>query len=347
MTKVQSAPDAYEQAGVSIDRGNALVEAIKPAVKSTARKGLMGGLGGFAGLFDLKACGFKDPLLVSGTDGVGTKLKIAHETSMHDTIGQDLVAMCVNDILVQGAKPLFFLDYFACGTLDVDVAARVIKGIAEACNKIDCVLIGGETAEMPGMYQNGEYDLAGFAVGAVERDRLITGETIKEGDVVIGLESNGLHSNGFSLVRHVMAQNGLRYDQQAEFTNMTYGEAFMPPTHLYGPAIAPLLDTQKIKGMVHITGGGLLENIPRVLPKDLGVRIDGTAWHRPALFDWLAKKGGIDGRSMARTFNCGIGFVIICSAEDADDISRKSHGIIIGSVEKEDGERIVIDQWPE
>ncbi len=345
MTKVQ-AQDAYEAAGVSIDRGNALVEAIKPAVRATARPGLMGGLGGFAGLFDLKAAGFRDPLLVSGTDGVGTKLKIALETGMHDTIGQDLVAMCVNDILVQGAKPLFFLDYFACGRLDVDIAARVVKGIAAACNKIDCVLIGGETAEMPGMYQDGEYDLAGFVVGGVERDRLVTGASIKAGDVVIGLESNGLHSNGFSLVRHVMAQNDLRYDQQAEFTNMTYGEAFIPPTHLYGPAIMPLLEGEKIKGMVHITGGGLLENIPRVLPDGLGVHLDGSAWQRPAMFDWLAQKGGIDGRSMARTFNCGIGYILICASEDAGAIARQSQGIVIGTVERADGERVVIDQWP-
>lgn len=310
--------DAYAAAGVSIDRGNALVDAIKPAVKATARPGLLGGIGGFAGLFDLKACGFADPILVSGTDGVGTKLKIALETGIHDTIGQDLVAMCANDILVQGAEALFFLDYYATAKLDVDVAARVVTGIAKACQSINCALIGGETAEMPGLYHEGDYDLAGFVVGAVERDRLVTGETITEGDVIYALPSSGVHSNGFSLVRKIVTDCGLKYSDKCPWdSGLTLGEALMIPTALYGAAIKEKLDVhgKAIKGMSHITGGGLLENIPRVIPQGLNMELDYTAWELPPVFQWLCDRGNIDPISMHRTFNCGIGFVMIGSAD--------------------------------
>lgn len=306
--------DAYEQAGVSIDRGEALVNAIKPAVKATARPGLMGGIGGFAGLFDLKACGFVDPILVTGADGVGTKLKIALDTGLHDTIGQDLVAMCANDILVQGAESLFFLDYYATAKLDVDVASRVVKGIAKACESIGCALIGGETAEMPGLYHDGDYDLAGFVVGAVERDKLVTGETIVEGDVIYALPSSGVHSNGFSLVRKIIADQDLKYSDACPWDkSLTLGEALLIPTALYGKEIKQLLALKgtDVKGMAHITGGGLLENIPRVLPADLKMELDENAWDLPGVFQWLRDKGNIDQRSLLRTFNCGIGFVMI------------------------------------
>ncbi len=333
MTKVQpnTAPDAYEAAGVSIDRGNQLVDAIKPAVKATARKGLMGSIGGFAGLFDLKACGFNDPILVSGTDGVGTKLKIALETGIHDGIGQDLVAMCANDILVQGAEALFFLDYYATAKLDVDVATRVVSGIARACQSINCALIGGETAEMPGLYHDGDYDLAGFVVGAVERDRLVTGETIAEGDVIYALPSSGVHSNGFSLVRKIVADQGLKYSDPCPWdASQTLGEALLVPTRLYGADIKALLDThgKAIKGMSHITGGGITENIPRVIPSGLSMEIDYSAWKLPPVFQWLRDKGNIDDHSLHRTFNCGIGFVLVGPAD------AKITDLVIGKIVK-------------
>lgn len=331
MNKVQPQNDAYAAAGVSIDRGEALVNAIKPAVKATSRKGLMGGIGGFAGLFDLKACGYNDPILVSGTDGVGTKLKVALETGLHDTIGQDLVAMCANDILVQGAEALFFLDYYATARLDVDVATRVVNGIARACQSINCALIGGETAEMPGLYHDGDYDLAGFVVGAVERDNLITGETISDGDVIYALPSSGLHSNGFSLVRKIIAEAGFKYSDQCPWDkSLTLGEAIIVPTELYAPAVSALLKKhgKNIKGMSHITGGGLLENIPRVVPQGLKMELDESAWALPPVFQWLRDKGNIDARSMLRTFNCGIGFVIIGPAE------AKITDLVIGKIVK-------------
>lgn len=325
----QTNNDAYAAAGVSIDRGNALVDAIKPAVKATARPGLMGGIGGFAGLFDLKACGFNDPILVSGTDGVGTKLKIALETGLHDTIGQDLVAMCANDILVQGAEALFFLDYYATAKLDVAVAARVVTGIANACKSINCTLIGGETAEMPGLYHDGDYDLAGFVVGAVERDRLVTGETIQEGDVIYALPSSGLHSNGFSLVRKIVADSGLKYSDACPWDkSVTLGEALMIPTALYGATIKQKLDQhgKAIKGMSHITGGGLLENIPRVIPHGLTMELDYAAWELPPVFRWLREHGAIDDTSMRRTFNCGIGFIMVGAAD------AKLSDLVIGKI---------------
>jgi phosphoribosylaminoimidazole synthetase len=320
MTKVQpqDAPDAYEQAGVSIDRGNALVDAIKPAVKATARKGLMGGIGGFAGLFDLKACGYNDPILVSGTDGVGTKLKIALETGLHDGIGQDLVAMCANDILVQGAEALFFLDYYATAKLDVAVASRVVNGIARACQSINCALVGGETAEMPGLYHDGDYDLAGFVVGAVERANLVTGETIAVGDVIYALPSSGVHSNGFSLVRKIITDSGVKYSDPCPWDkNVTLGEALMVPTKLYGTDVAALLQEhgKAVKGMAHITGGGLTENIPRVIPQGLTMELDYSAWALPPVFQWLRDEGRIDDASLHRTFNCGIGFILAGPAD--------------------------------
>ncbi len=323
--------DAYEQAGVSIDRGEALVQAIKPAVKATARPGLMGGIGGFAGLFDLKACGYQDPILVTGADGVGTKLKIALDTGLHNTIGQDLVAMCANDILVQGAESLFFLDYYATAKLDVDVASRVVKGIAAACAKIGCALIGGETAEMPGLYHDGDYDLAGFVVGAVERDQLVTGENVSEGDVIYALPSSGLHSNGFSLVRKIIADAGLNYSDACPWDkSLTLGEALIVPTELYGATIKQKLGQhgKDIKAMAHITGGGLLENIPRVVPTGLKMELNESAWDIPPVFQWLRDKGQIDQRSLLRTFNCGVGFVMIGSE------NAKLSDLVIGKITK-------------
>ncbi len=323
--------DAYAKAGVSIDRGNALIEAIKPAVKATKRTGLMGALGGFAGIFDLKACGYNDPLLISGTDGVGTKLKIALEANKHDTIGQDLVAMCANDILVQGAEALFFLDYYATSKLDVDVATSVITGIANACKDINCALIGGETAEMPGLYHDDDYDLAGFVVGAVERENLITGEHVQTGDAIYALPSSGLHSNGFSLVRKIVKDNNLSYNDTCPWDNaQTLGEALLEPTKLYANDIKGLLDTHKknIHGMSHITGGGLLENIPRVLPDDLQMNLNHDAiFPLQPLFQWLQEKGGLTNEEMMRTFNCGIGFVIIAPA------SLKISDHVIGTIQ--------------
>ncbi|MBP9050909.1 MAG: phosphoribosylformylglycinamidine cyclo-ligase [Alphaproteobacteria bacterium] len=309
---------AYKAAGVDIDAGEALVSQIKPLATSTNRAGVMGGLGGFGALFDVKAAGYKDPVLVSSTDGVGTKLKIAIETGRHNTVGIDLVAMCVNDLLVQGAEPLFFLDYFASGHLNVGVGTQVISGIAEGCREARCALIGGETAEMPGMYQDGDYDLAGFTVGAVERERILTGAEIQDGDVVLGIASSGLHSNGYSLVRKIVADSGLTYESPAPFSSsQTLADILLIPTKLYIRSVLPILkETSLIKGLAHITGGGLIENIPRVLPKGLGVVLDARAWTRPDIFGWLQESGGLDSFEMARTLNCGIGMVAICRAED-------------------------------
>jgi phosphoribosylformylglycinamidine cyclo-ligase len=314
---------AYAEAGVDIDAGNALVDAIKPLAKATARIGADAGLGGFGALFDLKAAGFKDPILVSTTDGVGTKLKVAIDTGKHDTVGIDLVAMCVNDLIVQGAEPLLFLDYFATGKLDVANAKQVITGIAEGCKQAGCALVGGETAEMPGMYSAGDYDLAGFSVGAVERDKILPQAGVAAGDVVLGLASSGVHSNGFSLVRKIITKQGLSYHATAPFEpSRTLGEALLEPTRIYVKPALKAVRTGHVKAMAHITGGGLLENIPRVLPEGLGVWLSAPGWEAPPVFRWLAEAGNIPALEMARTFNCGIGLVLIVAADHVDEITK-------------------------
>jgi phosphoribosylformylglycinamidine cyclo-ligase len=305
---------SYRDAGVDIDAGNALVERIKPAAAGTKRPGTLGGLGGFGALFDLKAAGFQDPVLVSTTDGVGTKLKIAIECGEHRTIGVDLVAMCVNDLVVQGAEPLLFLDYFATGALDVDTAATVIGGIAEGCRLAGCALVGGETAEMPGLYGKGDYDLAGFAVGAVERDRILPRADVAAGDAILGLASSGVHSNGYSLVRRVAEASGLRWSDPAPFApEMSLGAALLAPTRIYvRSCLAAIRETGAVKALAHITGGGLLENIPRVLPANLAAGIDLDAIDVPPVFRWLARPVAQD--EMIRTFNCGIGMMLVVDA---------------------------------
>ncbi|KAJ3799348.1 aminoimidazole ribonucleotide synthetase [Lentinula aff. detonsa] len=313
----------YAQAGVSVDAGNSLVEAIKPFVRSTRRAGADAEIGGFGGVFDLKATGYKDPVLVSGTDGVGTKLRVAVDAGIHDTVGIDLVAMSVNDLLVQGAEPLYFLDYYGCSKLDVPVASQVIKGIAEGCRRANCALIGGETAEMPGMYQPGDYDLAGFAVGAVERERILPSNDITAGDVLLGVASSGLHSNGFSLVRKILESTNLSYSSSCPWdSTLTLGQAFLEPTAIYIRQILPAAQASLIKGMSHITGGGFIENIPRVLPKELGCSIDASSWKLPPVFQFLMKQGGVAPLEMARTFNNGIGMVVIVSADSADFVAE-------------------------
>ena len=306
---------SYKDAGVDIDAGDALIERIKPYAKKTMREGVLNGLGGFGALFEISKK-YQNPVLVSGTDGVGTKLKLAFEWGFHDTVGIDLVAMSVNDILVQGAEPLFFLDYFACGKLDIDTAADVIKGIAQGCEQSNCALIGGETAEMPTMYPDGEYDLAGFAVGAVEKDKIINGSTITAGDVILGLASNGVHSNGFSLVRKVLEVS--KADLNMNMGGVTLQQAISAPTRIYVKPILATLEQVTIKGMAHITGGGLTENVPRVLPEGLQAVIHSNSWTRSPLFQWLQQAGNISDDEMHRVFNCGIGMVVIVSANDAD-----------------------------
>jgi phosphoribosylformylglycinamidine cyclo-ligase len=310
----------YAAAGVDIDAGNRLVDMIKPLVRATARPGADAEIGGFGGLFDLKAAGFTDPILVAATDGVGTKVKIAIETSRHDTIGIDLVAMSVNDLVVQGAEPLFFLDYFACGKLDPAVGAAVVAGVAKACKETRCALIGGETAEMPGLYQAGDYDLGGFAVGAVGRADLLPRKDIAIGDAVIGLASTGVHSNGFSLVRAVAAKSGLTWEKPAPFdTSRSLGEALLTPTRLYvRSCLAAIREIKAVKALAHITGGGLIENIPRVLPKGLAVSLDLSGVPVLPVFKWLASAGAIGEHEMLRTFNCGIGMVAVVDAARAD-----------------------------
>jgi len=289
--------------------------------KATARAGSNAGLGGFGALFDLKGAGYRDPLLVSGTDGVGTKLKIAIDSGIHDTVGIDLVAMCVNDLVVQGAEPLFFLDYFACGRLSVDIAEQVIAGIATGCKQAGCALIGGETAEMPGMYADGDYDLAGFAVGAVEREDVLTGEDVAEGDILIGLASSGVHSNGFSLVRKVLSLEGLHFDDPSPWSeNETVGRALLNPTRIYTPAALSAIKAGGVHGICHITGGGFYENLPRILPDHLAVKIDLMAWIRPTVFDWIAEAGGVSIQEMYRTFNCGIGMILAVAPDQADAV---------------------------
>ncbi|HEX3665848.1 MAG TPA: phosphoribosylformylglycinamidine cyclo-ligase [Rhizomicrobium sp.] len=314
----------YSEAGVDIDAGDALIDRIAPAARATRRSGADAALGGFGGLFDLRAAGFRDPVLVASTDGVGTKLKLAIETRNFTTIGQDLVAMCVNDIVVQGAEPLFFLDYYATGKLKVDDAAVTIEGIAHACRQSGCALIGGETAEMPGLYAAGDFDLAGFAVGAVERENILPRQAdIVPGDVLIGVASSGLHSNGFSLVRRVLADRSLVLDAPAPFAKgLTLGEALLVPTRLYVKSVLGAISAARIKALAHITGGGITENLPRVLPSNAVAQIDLESWAPPAVFQWLAKNGGIEEQEMLRTFNCGIGLVAVVAPGDEQNCRR-------------------------
>lgn len=306
---------SYADAGVDMVAGDTLVDAIKPFAKRTMREGVMAGIGGFGAMFEVSKK-FKEPVLVSGTDGVGTKLKLAFHLNKHDTVGIDLVAMSVNDILVQGAEPLFFLDYFACGKLDVAAATDVIKGVAFGCEQAGCALIGGETAEMPSMYPDGEYDLAGFAVGAVEKSKIIDGSKIQPGDVILGLASSGIHSNGFSLVRKIIEV--ANPDLNADFDGRTLGDALMAPTRIYVKPLLALMESLEVKGMAHITGGGLVENVPRVLGDKLTAVLHKDAWTLPPLFTWLQQHGGVADAEMHRVFNCGIGMVVIVSAENAD-----------------------------
>jgi phosphoribosylformylglycinamidine cyclo-ligase len=312
----------YAQAGVDIDAGNAMVDAIKPLVRATRRPGADAEIGGFGGLFDLKAAGFTDPILVAANDGVGTKVKIAIESGVHDTIGIDLVAMCVNDLIVQGAEPLFFLDYFATGKLEPHVGVEIVKGIAKGCRESGCALIGGETAEMPGLYGKGDYDLAGFAVGAAERGTLLPRADVMAGDALIGLPSSGVHSNGFSLVRRIVEASGLNWGDAAPFApGQTLAQALLTPTRLYvKPILAALKAGAPIKALAHITGGGFPDNIPRVLPDGVGASLELSAIKAPPVFAWLAKTGNVARDEMLRTFNCGVGMVVVAGAKDADAV---------------------------
>ena len=335
---------SYADAGVDISAGNALVEAIKPLAKSTRRKGADSALGGFGGLFDLKACGFKDPVLVAANDGVGTKLRIAIETGRHHGVGIDLVAMSVNDLVVQGAEPLFFLDYYASGKLDVKAATEVIAGIAEGCRQAGCALIGGETAEMPGMYHGGDYDLAGFAVGAAERQKLLPRKDVLPGDVILGLASSGPHSNGYSLVRKLVELSGIRYSDKAPFDRKkTLADALLTPTRIYvKPVLKAIRSTGAIKALAHITGGGFIENIPRVLPKTTVAEIDLGAVPFTPVFSWLQEVGSVSEREMLRTFNCGIGMIAVAAAKDARKVaaSLKRSGesvVTLGTIRKRKG----------
>jgi phosphoribosylformylglycinamidine cyclo-ligase len=327
----------YKDAGVSIDAGNALVKAIGPLARSTARPGADAELGGFGGFFDLKAAGYSDPLLVAANDGVGTKLKLAIETGRHDGVGIDLVAMCANDLIVQGAEPLFFLDYYATGKLDNEVAAAVVRSIAKGCQLAGCALIGGETAEMPGMYSAGDYDLAGFCVGAVERDKALTGEDIRPGDQILGLASSGVHSNGFSLVRRIIEQEGWNLEESLPGEGgRTLGELLLEPTRIYVRDLLPLVQSGWIKGLAHITGGGLLENIPRVLPDGCHAIVEVDNWQLPPIFQFLQQGGKVAAEEMARTFNCGVGMAVIVGSEHGTDVAAKlalDNCTLIGRVE--------------
>jgi len=324
----------YAQSGVDIDAGNRMVELIKPLVKATARPGADAEIGGFGGLFDLKRAGFKDPVLVAANDGVGTKVKIAIETGLHATIGIDLVAMSVNDLVVQGAEPLFFLDYFATGKLDPEIGAEVVKGIAEGCRQAGCALIGGETAEMPGVYHGDDYDLAGFAVGAAERGTILPRNDVRAGDIVLGIASSGVHSNGYSLVRKVVAKSKLKWSAAAPFDKKKkLGAAVLTPTRIYVKScLAAIRGTKAVKALAHITGGGFPDNIPRVLPKNVGARIDISRIPVPPVFQWLAKTGGIAEKEMLRTFNCGIGMIVVVEARAADKVA---------AILKREGESVV------
>ena len=348
MTENPKSKISYADAGVSIEQGSLLVERIKSRVKGTHRPGVMGSLGGFGALFDLSALNYRQPVLVSGTDGVGTKIKLAIESNRHDSIGIDLVAMCVNDLLVQGAEPLFFLDYFACSSLDVNVAEQVISGIANGCELAGCALVGGETAEMPGMYQPGEYDLAGFCVGAVEKDEIIDGSDVMAGDALIGLASSGLHSNGFSLIRHVLARSGT--DIMSSFDNHTFIDTLLEPTKIYVKSVLELLKNVRIRALSHITGGGLMENLPRVLPAHTRAIIDCDSWQWPPIFTWLMEAGNIDTEEMYRTFNCGVGLVLIVDAGDAQKSIKQlntlgEHAWILGEISSSgDGSKVIFNK---
>ena len=363
MTGAPSRPTAsddptapYRRAGVDIDAGARLVQAIKPLARGTGRPGAVGELGGFGGLFDLAAVGMRDPMLVAATDGVGTKLKVAITADRHNTVGIDLVAMCVNDLVVQGAEPLFFLDYFACGRLDAAVAETVIGGIAAGCREAGCALIGGETAELPGLYAVGDYDLAGFAVGAVERTHVLTGATVAVGDVVLGLASNGLHANGFSLVRRIVEAQGLRLDEPSPFApHRSLGEALLEPTRIYVRACLAALRSGGVRALAHITGGGLMENLPRVLPPGTGLRLDAGAWPLPPVFAWLVGAGRLSPAALATTFNAGIGMAAVVdpAAQDAVADAFRAHGETvwrIGDVVAADERRVTIENtdsaWP-
>ncbi|PIB24891.1 phosphoribosylformylglycinamidine cyclo-ligase [Amylibacter kogurei] len=340
MTQAKN-PITYADAGVDIDAGNELVERIKPAAKSTKRAGVMDGLGGFGAMFDLKAAGFNDPVLVSATDGVGTKLRIAIDTGHLDTVGIDLVAMCVNDLICQGAVPLFFLDYFATGKLDIDKATDVINGIAEGCRQANTALVGGETAEMPGMYEGEDFDLAGFSVGAMERGATLPRD-VAEGDVLIGLPSTGVHSNGYSLVRKIVESSGLSWNDDCPFGDGVLAKHLLEPTKIYVKPAVAALETGKLKALAHITGGGLTENLPRALPDGLGAQIDLDAWQRLPIFDWLIAQAGLEQAEALKTFNCGIGMIAIAGADDADDImaalaSQDIAPVRIGQITKGSG----------
>jgi phosphoribosylformylglycinamidine cyclo-ligase len=339
----------YAQAGVDIDAGNKMVELIKPLVRATARPGADAEIGGFGGLFDLRRIGYRDPVLVAATDGVGTKLKVAIETGRHDTIGIDLVAMSVNDLVVQGAEPLFFLDYYACGKLEPEIGAAVVAGISLGCREAGCALIGGETAEMPGVYRDDDYDLAGFAVGAVEREAVLPRADIAEGDVIIGIASSGVHSNGYSLVRKVVEKTGLTWTAPAPFMpEKSLGEAILTPTRIYVKScLAAIRSTKAVKGLAHITGGGFPDNIPRILPEELGARINLTSVQVSPVFQWLANQGGIAQNEMLRTFNCGVGMIIVTSPKDAGTVVQSftragEIATTLGSVIKTAADRRVV-----
>jgi phosphoribosylformylglycinamidine cyclo-ligase len=325
---MESNESAYKKAGVDINAGAELVDRIKPLVKSTSRSGVLSNIGGFGALFDLKETGYKDPVLVSSTDGVGTKIKIAIEAGKHDTIGIDLVAMCVNDLIVQGAEPLFFMDYFACGKLDTNIAEEVISGIVEGCRMSNCALIGGETAEMPGMYAADDYDLAGFTVGAVERNNIVKSDLVEKGNIILGIASNGAHSNGYSLIRNIIENsNRFSYNDPAPFQpGATLAEAFLEPTRIYVPPILKALNEKDqnghtaIKSIANITGGGLTENIPRSIPDNLSAIIDASSWELPPMFKWLREEGKINNHDMVKTFNCGIGMAVICDQNSVDTV---------------------------
>lgn len=338
---------SYRDAGVDIDAGNSLVERIKPLAAATRRPGVMAGLGGFGALFELPLDRYREPVLVSGTDGVGTKLKLAMDMGRHDTIGIDLVAMCVNDLIVQGAEPLFFLDYYATGKLDVEAATDVVRGIAEGCRQAGAALVGGETAEMPGMYQGNDYDLAGFCVGVVEKSKIIDGSNVKAGDVLIGLRASGPHSNGYSLIRKVIETSNA--DLSQPFDDATLGERLLEPTRIYVKPLLNLAAEINIHAMAHITGGGLLENLPRVMPANTCAQIDAASWKTPAVFDWLQQQGNINDEEMYRTFNCGIGMVVVVDAAEADRAlaqlqADEVEATLIGRIEDsdKDAQQVVI-----
>jgi len=335
----------YKDAGVDIDAGNELVDRIKGAVKSTHRDGVISDIGGFGGLFELASHKYKNPILVSGTDGVGTKLKLAHQLNKHDTIGIDLVAMCVNDVIVQGAEPLFFLDYFATGKLEVDDSAAVVTGIAEGCKQSGAALIGGETEEMPGMYGDGEYDLAGFCVGIADKENLITGDNISAGDVIIGMHSSGVHSNGFSLVNKLLEQKG--FSLSDSFGVSTLGETLLTPTKIYVKALLEMISNTSIHGLCHVTGGGITENLPRVLPDNCNAEINLNSWKRLPIFDWIQEQGNVAQEEMLRVFNCGIGMLVVANKDNAESILNtcSSHNInadVIGEVKSDSGTPHVI-----